>query len=392
MKKKIAIIGAGISGLTLANFLKQQSKYEFVLYEKNNSLDTEYGYGIQLSANSISILNKINFENFNANNKFNPKKIDFYFLYNNKKICDLNINGFNSDKIRYTTLKRSSFVNFLKEGLLTNVVQFNKKINKINFSKSKIEIFFKDNTSDVVDYLVVSDGIFSHTKSILFDQDIKATYSGSIAIRGTLESKSIKFFDQNNISLLLGSNSHLVLYPLNKDKKVNLVGINRKKLNSDILYDHNFFKDTVNIKKIINEIYTKKNQNLKFFFDYAHDLKCFPVFISDKIRKPNQKNIFFLGDAFFATQPTFAQGASQSIESAYELYKLLDSYDLKIFDTYHVNRIKRIKMINRRSKLNYFLFHISNPVLVFFRNVLMKIIINNKIFLKKYLGIIYNLK
>ena len=34
MIKKIAIIGAGISGLTFANFLKKNSDYDFVVYEK----------------------------------------------------------------------------------------------------------------------------------------------------------------------------------------------------------------------------------------------------------------------------------------------------------------------------------------------------------------------
>ena len=34
MKKKIAIIGAGIAGLTLANLIKKNSNYEFMLYEK----------------------------------------------------------------------------------------------------------------------------------------------------------------------------------------------------------------------------------------------------------------------------------------------------------------------------------------------------------------------
>ena len=71
MKKKIAIIGAGISGLVLANLLKQKSKYEFVLYEKNNSINFN-SYGIQLAVNSVDILNKIGFENFDADEKYNP--------------------------------------------------------------------------------------------------------------------------------------------------------------------------------------------------------------------------------------------------------------------------------------------------------------------------------
>ena len=34
MKKKIAIIGSGIAGLTLANFLYKDKKHDFMVYEK----------------------------------------------------------------------------------------------------------------------------------------------------------------------------------------------------------------------------------------------------------------------------------------------------------------------------------------------------------------------
>ena len=59
MKKKLAIIGAGIAGLTLANFIKKNSEHEFMLYEKQDSLSLDEGYGIQLSTNSIKILKLI---------------------------------------------------------------------------------------------------------------------------------------------------------------------------------------------------------------------------------------------------------------------------------------------------------------------------------------------
>ena len=69
MKKKLAIIGAGIAGLTLANFIKKNSEHEFMLYEKQDSLSLDEGYGIQLSTNSIKILNLIGFS-----------KMIFFFL------------------------------------------------------------------------------------------------------------------------------------------------------------------------------------------------------------------------------------------------------------------------------------------------------------------------
>ena len=65
--------------------LRQDSNYEITIYEKNNSINLEKGYGIQLSVNSIKLLNKIGFQNLNLAKQFNPKKIDFYSLLKKKK-------------------------------------------------------------------------------------------------------------------------------------------------------------------------------------------------------------------------------------------------------------------------------------------------------------------
>ena len=75
-------------------------------------------------------------------------------------------------------------------------------------------------------------------------------------------------------------------------------------------------------------------------------IKCFPIFISKKIYRPKQNNIFLIGDAFFAFPPTFAQGASQSIEAAFELYKNFQNGSNEFTN----QRIERTKMINKRSK------------------------------------------
>ena len=45
-----------------------------MLYEKQESLSLEEGYGIQLATNSVSILNKINFDKINREKFFIPKK------------------------------------------------------------------------------------------------------------------------------------------------------------------------------------------------------------------------------------------------------------------------------------------------------------------------------
>ena len=103
--KKIAIIGAGISGLFIANLFKRNSNYQISIYEKNPEIILEEGYGVQLSVNSIKLLNEIGFEKLKNDEKFTPEKIDFYSNESSNKICDLDITEFNSENCRYTTLK-----------------------------------------------------------------------------------------------------------------------------------------------------------------------------------------------------------------------------------------------------------------------------------------------
>ena len=87
MKKKIAIIGAGIAGLTLANLIKKHSDHDFMVYEREESFALDEGYGIQLATNSIKILNEINFTKISNEKIFHPNTLDFYDIQN-KKICD----------------------------------------------------------------------------------------------------------------------------------------------------------------------------------------------------------------------------------------------------------------------------------------------------------------
>ena len=78
MKKKIAIIGSGIAGLTLASLLKTNSNFEFIVYEKGEVFNFDEGFGVQLSVNGISILNKIGFNQQSKNEKYHPTELDFY--------------------------------------------------------------------------------------------------------------------------------------------------------------------------------------------------------------------------------------------------------------------------------------------------------------------------
>ena len=380
--KKIAIIGAGISGLSFANLLRQDSNYDITIYEKNNFINLEKGYGIQLSVNSVKLLNKIGFQNIDQLNKFNPNKIDFYSLQKKQKICDLNISEFNTDNAKYTTLQRSTLIEFLKEKIPTNLIQYNKKIKQVDNKNETVMLTFENNSSAEYDYLVISDGVFSPTKSLVANKQIEPKYFTSIAIRGTINRKNFENINYNNISLFLGSNFHSVVYPVDKNSEFNFIGILRKNLTNNQLQNYSLFSENSFISSILSELSGQIDQNI---LENINNIKCFPIFISNEIYDQQHKNIFLIGDAFFAFPPSFAQGASQSIEAAFELFEYIN----KNSNDFNKRRIKKTKMINNRSKFNHFVFHLSNPLIIFVRDFILRNLVKNKKFLENYLGKIY---
>jgi salicylate hydroxylase len=375
MKKKIAIIGAGIGGLTLANLLQKNSEFDFIIYEKGEALNLEEGFGIQLAVNSVSILNQIGFNDLSKSEIYNPMKLDFYS--NKNKICDLDLTQFNSKTERYTTLKRSSLIKFLKNKLFSNLIRFNKTIESVEKKKDILKIKFKDGNSEEVNHLIVSDGVFSQTKSIIEKKNFKSNYYGAIAVRTQIKAKDASEFKTDNISIFMSSRAHVVSYPINENKDISLVCILRKNLN-----------EKKSIKQLISKNFFNENKYLSSLF--SKNPKSWSIYTSSKPIKSILKNVFYIGDAFYTFPPTFAQGASQSIESAKELYDLLIEDKKNIENIYFEKRLKKITMINNRSRLNYLVFHLSNPVLKIFRNQFLKYLIKNKRFINSYLGKIYN--
>ncbi|MBD1149325.1 salicylate 1-monooxygenase [Pelagibacterales bacterium SAG-MED27] len=380
--KKIAIIGAGISGLFVANLFKENLDYQVTIYEKNTSINLDEGYGIQLSTNSIKLLNRIGFNTLESKDRFNPEKIDFYEIKDEKKICDLNISEFNSENCKYTTLKRSKLVEFLKDKLEDNIIKYDHNIEKIEKNNNQIILTFNKSIKVICDHLIISDGVFSKGKSLISYNEIKPAYNNSMAIRGNISRKNLDNLNEKNISLFMGYNFHYVIYPINNDNEVfNFIGVLKYNLTANELDNYGLFKEEGFIQGIKDKLQNKISANI---LDNLNNIKCFPVFVSKGYLKPG-KNISLIGDAFFAFPPSFAQGASQSIESGSELFDSIINNKTNFYE----NRALKVKMINNRSKLNQFAFHVSNPIIVFFRNFSLKILTKNKKFLENYLGKIY---
>ncbi len=229
--------------------------------------------------------------------------------------------------------------------------------------------------------MIISDGVFSKSRKLISNNRIKPKYNNTLAIRGKIL-KNLYNINDKNISLFLDSHFHQVLYPVDSSGNFNFIAIMKYHLTKDELENYQLFDENAFIKKVL----AKFPKNSDEVFNNIKDLKVFPVFVSRDFYHLQNKNIFIIGDAFFAFPPSFAQGASQSIEAAYGLFKSIEN---KTENNFFIDRIKKTKMVNNRSRFNQYAFHMSNPFAIFIRNIFLKRLVKNQKFLERYLGKIY---
>jgi len=370
--RKIIIIGAGVSGLYLANLLEKNGNYDYKILEKKSNLSIDQGYGVQLSVNGVKLLNNIGFKSLAIHDLNFPRNVNFYDAKNCKFIAGIKISKFNYKDAFYTTLKRSVLIDFLLKKIPKEKILFNSDIESIE-QNSSFKVNFKSKKNETADYLAICDGVFSKTKDMVIHNKNKIKFFKSVALRGTLDN-----IVSSDISLYLGPNFHFVIYPVNQNNESNFVAIIREKnFNKINTMDKNELKEN-----FLNLIFKKSEYNLK---NNLKNISLYPVYVSKKFITPQNNKIFLAGDALYTYPPSFAQGASQSIETSNDIYKNLVFGE----NNYYKNIELNISKLKSRSYFNHFAFHVSNPIIVFTRNLFLKYLTKNNLFLDSYLGKIY---
>ena len=127
----VAVIGAGIAGLTLGNIL-QANNIPCVVFEKSNNVK-EQGAGISISSNGLRVLNYLNvLEDFNKISRQPNKAI---FFSNNNKI--------NHISTEVTTGSRKNLYKVLLDNYLAlkGEIYFNHELQNINQDRNNIFFF-----------------------------------------------------------------------------------------------------------------------------------------------------------------------------------------------------------------------------------------------------------
>ncbi len=257
----ITIIGGGIGGLTLGNFLKQQN-IDFKIYESASEIKP-VGAGIAMAGNAMQIFDKLGLKDKieNAGTKMHAliitdkklktiSKTDVLKLEHKYNVCNIAIHRADLQKI-------------LSENITENII-LNKRLETIE-KKENYHLTFLDKTKIESEIVFGADGV----KSLVRNQILKSgkiRSAGQKCWRGILKTEIPEKYSHNAYEMW------------GKGKRFGFVKI------------------------ILNDII---------------DLKPMSHWSAE--------NLCLIGDSAHATTPNMGQGGCQAVEDAYVIGKLLET-------------------------------------------------------------------
>ena len=358
---KVAIIGAGISGLSSALLLEQLG-YKVTIFEKDKSIKNE-GAGIQITSNGLLVLKSLDLDKSATKAGLKPSSLCLFDEVDFKSIGCLEI--MNRLKHRYgqsfITLHRSLLVEILFKKVKEKQIQVNfgsRALPLIEKDKDDVYISFQGKKIEK-DLIVVADGVGSSWKRALF-KEIKPRNISQSAYRFVLSNRNLPpLFTKNNINLFFGRGRHFVTYPTGKNGMINFVFCKRE--NGNIV---NHWKEKVTKQQFLNDF--EINDTLKPCLPDMKEIYRWPVIESGIPVTIQKKNVVMVGDAAHGMLPYMAQGANKALEDSYELANCVKKhpFDLKKgLNEYSKKRINRIYRLDRASRFNEKVYHLEQKVL-----------------------------
>lgn len=345
----IAIIGAGISGLALGCILKK-ADIPVIIFEKSTNI-SEYGAGISISPNGAKVLKYLNLYDEIISISSNPKQADFFS--NDKKI-----NSFDIDVI--TTSRQVLYKSLYEKYIsLDGQILFDHKLCDANFDD--LELNFSNNRSYKVRHVAACDGIKSICRKKI-ESNNEPVYSGYSVWRAIVEKK------QKNTQTFLGPNHHIVTYPISESKISFVAAIKTPKKYKES------WKSIGTYEELKNDLVIS-NKDFYSFINEETPLFKWGVYIRPLLKNITYKNLTLLGDAAHPIVPFIGQGGCLALEDAYIFGQLLTKYNSdinKAQNAFKVMRVKRINTIASMSLKQGQLNHISNSIIVFLRNFVMR--------------------
>ncbi|WP_298397527.1 FAD-dependent monooxygenase [Sphingobium sp.] len=363
-KLKIAVVGAGLGGLTLA-ILLEKAGYNYTVYEQAPQL-TRLGAGINLYPNTTQVMKAIGL-------------LDQMLAVGNRPESWLN-REWDTGRVYFAQLEdeweeqfgaphlhlhRGDLQSILSNAVPAHRVQFGKCLAGLDEKGGMTRLTFTDGSTADADIVIGADGVNSVVRDILLGPELP-TYSGTVAYRAQYPTKLLGDYKVGSDGAKFWSDDrhpakedrHLIMYYLTKARDEiyfvtgspdpNFEGLSPVDVDHAEMLEHyeGFHEDVIRLIKA------------------APHISKWPLLVRKPLSLWSRGRIVLLGDACHPMKPHMGQGAGMAIEDAAVLFRCIDTAagDYSgAFDLYRANRFERTSRVQALSNRNIWMRYPTDP-------------------------------
>ncbi|RDI60961.1 FAD-dependent oxidoreductase [Microvirga subterranea] len=368
----IAVVGAGIGGLTAALALARQG-HAVTLVERRPGF-SEVGAGLQLSPNASRILTDLGLGAALRRVVTEPRRVVIRDVRSSREIGQIALGPFMRERFGapYWVVHRADLQTILLDAVRSMPsirLVMGRMVDEVTEGSGGVTVSIvtskgaREEAS--FDLLVGADGVWSKTRRFLGGAAAPA-YRGHVAWRTTIDrSLAPAPLTGDETGLWLGPRGHVVHYPIAGGRLINIVAIEESREPVDGWADPGdgavLTARYAAAAPALRQLLAAPSQWLRWsLFDHPAGAMA-------------RGRIALLGDAAHPVLPFLAQGAALAIEDAATLASLL-GHDApaipQALSRYEAERLSRVKRVQGAARQNGRVYH-AGGLIGFGRNIVM---------------------
>ena len=319
---RIAVVGAGIAGLTLALWLRRAG-LTCAVYEQSGEL-SEVGAGIQLAPNAVRLLQRVGLSELESV-AVTPESVDLRRWDDGRILARTPLGSACRDRYDapYLTLQRADLQRLLVEAVRRAGIplRLRHRCRAVTSAPSGPRLWFETGESIDVDLVVGADGVRSAVRRLLTTEPPR--FREVIVYRSMVDASLLPAFDAPRVNVWLGPGHHCVWYPVADGRRYNLVAA--------VAAPRSGWRAAPASWRIparpedMRRAFAGWHPEVESVLGAADQVTCWSLYDNPALNRWSRPGVTLVGDAAHALLPFGAHGGNQAIESAATLATCLGS-------------------------------------------------------------------
>jgi 6-hydroxynicotinate 3-monooxygenase len=344
-KASIAIIGAGLGGLTAAGFL-QRSGFAVTVYEQAEAF-SRIGAGIILSANVMKVLRRLGIERSLLEIGIKPRSYISRAWDSGETLYEIEFDAASEQRFGgpYLNVHRGDLHAVLERVVAPGTIAFNHRLIGLDEKRDAISLSFENGLRVDADVVVGADGLKSRVREHLFGME-PPRFVGAVAHRAIFAAERLNGFKIPDCTKWWGRDRHILPYFMTSRRdEIYVIGV---------VPAARWDSDEASLPASREELLTSFadfHSDLRRVLEAVDDASMWPIFDRERDDHWSGGRIVLLGDACHPMRPYMAGGGAMAIEDGAILSRCLETFDdyAEAFLWYQATRIDRVAEVQRIS-------------------------------------------